>query len=150
MSPFRRLFHRLFHWARAEADLDEEIRFYLDHQLFALLLACLGLYGVLAHGVRRRTKEFAVRIAVGASASDVQRLVARETMWTLVAGLLLGAILAVSTGRVAASLLFGISPYDGATLLVAAGTIVLAGALATWVPARNAGRADPASALRDQ
>jgi len=118
--------------------------------LFALLLACLGLYGVLAYGVRQRTKEFAVRIAVGASASDVQRLVARETMWTLVAGLLLGAILAVSTGRVAASLLFGISPYDSATYLVAAGTIVVAGALATWGPARNAARADPASALRDQ
>ena len=95
-------------------------------------------------------KEFAVRIAVGASASDVVRLVARETIGTLAAGLSLGAILALGTGHVAAGLVFGISPYDAETLLAAVGIIILAAALATWGPARNAGRADPAAALRDQ
>jgi predicted permease len=118
--------------------------------ILALLLACLGLYGVLASGVRSRMKEFAVRIAVGASTSDVVRLVARETIGTLAAGLSLGAILALGTGHVAAGLVFGISPYDAETLLAAVGIIILAAALATWGPARSAGRADPAAALRDQ
>src|SRR5262249_28607037 len=79
----------------------------------ALLLACLGLYGVLAYGVRGRTKEFALRIAVGARPWDVGRLIVRETSAILAVGLLLGALLAVGTGRLAAGLLFGISPYDG-------------------------------------
>jgi predicted permease len=118
--------------------------------ILALLLACLGLYGVLAYGVRRRTKEFAVRIAVGATSSDVERLVARETATILAVGLVLGAILAVSTGRLAAGLLFGLSPYDGATLLIAAIAIVTTSAAATWGPARSASRADPISALRDE
>jgi predicted permease len=118
--------------------------------ILALLLACLGLYGVLAYGVRRRTKEFAVRIALGAHASDVERLVVGETTMILVVGLVIGAILALSTGRLAAGLLFGLSPYDGATLLVSAVAIVVTAAMATWGPARSAARADPASALRDE
>jgi predicted permease len=118
--------------------------------VLALLLACLGLYGVLAYGVRRRTKEFAVRIAVGARASDVERLVVRETSSILAIGLVLGAILAVGAGRLAAGLLFGLSPYDGPSLLIAALAIVVTGAVATWGPARNAARADPISALRDE
>jgi predicted permease len=118
--------------------------------VLALLLACLGLYGVLAYGVRRRTKEFAVRIAVGARASDVERLVVRETSSILAIGLVLGAILAVGAGRLAAGLLFGLSPYDGPSLLIAALAIVVTGAVATWGPARNAACADPISALRDE
>ena len=118
--------------------------------ILALLLACLGLYGVLAYGVRRRRKEFAVRIALGARASDVERLVVGETSSILAVGLVVGVILALSTGRLAAGLLFGLSPYDGTTLLIAALAILVTGALATWGPARSAARSDPASALRDE
>jgi predicted permease len=118
--------------------------------ILALLLACLGLYGVLANGVRSRKKEFAVRMAVGARASDVQRLVARETIWIIAVGLVLGVILAVSMGRLAAGLLFGLSPYDGTTLLLATVATLVTAALATWGPARNAARADPASVLRNE
>jgi len=116
--------------------------------ILALLLACLGIYGVLAYRVASRTKEFAVRMAVGASTSDVRRLVAHETAVILALGLLAGAILAITTGRLAAGLLFGLSSYDAATLVGAAVAIVATGAMATWRPTKGAVRANPASVLR--
>jgi putative ABC transport system permease protein len=114
----------------------------------ALLLAAVGIYGVMAYTVSRRTRELGVRMALGATTGDVLRLVLGQGMWTTAVGVLVGAAGTFALTRLMSSLLFGVSPFDPFTL---AGVVVLlAGVslLACWLPARKATRVDPLTALR--
>ena len=114
----------------------------------ALLLASLGLYGVLAHAVTRRTSEIGVRIALGAARGVVVRGVLARGLVLTGTGVVLGLILAVLSGRALAALLYGVSAQDTLTLLTVAVVLIAVGLLASWVPARRATRIDPVAALR--
>ena len=114
----------------------------------ALVLAGVGLYGLMAYGVSRRTREFGIRMAVGASAGSIVKLVLREAGWLVVAGVAAGLAGAWAAGRVVSSMLFGIAPTDLASTLAAVGVLAAAALIAAWVPARRASRVDPNRALR--
>ena len=114
----------------------------------ALVLVMVGLYGLIAYGVARRTREFGVRLAVGARPAGIGRLVVMEACRLLLAGTAIGLVAAWALGRVVKSMLFGITPADPASLIVAAGVLGLAALLAAWIPARRASRTDPMVALR--
>jgi len=114
----------------------------------ALALAGVGQYGVMSHSVARRTREIGVRIALGASRRLVLRDVLRRGLVLALAGFLLGAALLPAIARVIASLLYGVSPADPATLLAAALLLAAISLAAAWIPAFRATRVDPAEALR--
>ena len=114
----------------------------------ALLLAAVGIFGVLSYSVSARTQEIGVRIAVGAEPSDVRWLILRQVLVLTGTGLAIGAVVLAFTARLLEGLLFGVQPVDPVTIaLVAAvfGTVALA---AAWVPALRATRVDPIQALR--
>ena len=114
----------------------------------ALVLAAIGLYSVIAYNVTQRTHEMGVRVALGAQAMDVVRLIVSEGLRIVLPGVALGAVIALVGGRWIAPLLFQVSPKDP-PVLVAVVTILLAVAvLASWLPARRAARVDPNEALR--
>jgi predicted permease len=116
----------------------------------SLFLATVGLYGVMAFSVRRRTQEIGVRMAVGAGSGDVLSMILKQGLWQIGAGILLGVGLGYTLGSAMALLLFGVRPYDPwvftAITLVLGGT----GLLACLVPARRAAAVDPMVALRHQ
>lgn len=114
----------------------------------ALLLAAIGLYGVLWSAVQRRTREIGVRMALGAGRRDIFRLVAGHGMRLVGAGLLLGLAIALATGRLVSGLLFGITPSDAPTLGAVAGFLTIVACVAMFLPARRATRVDPTVALR--
>lgn len=116
----------------------------------ALLLAALGLYGVLAYTVARRTQELGVRIALGATSWNVSRLVVRQGLGVAALGVGLGTVLALAGGRALASLLYGVRPADPLVLALSAAVLLAAAALATWWPARRATKVDPVVALRTE
>jgi predicted permease len=122
--------------------------------LLALLLACVGLYGLLAFSVVQRTAEVGLRIALGARRADVLWMVMREGLVLVLLGILIGAPAALALARLAGSqvqgLLFGLQPTDLATLLLAALAMIAAAALAGYLPARRASRVDPLVALRSE
>jgi len=114
----------------------------------ALLLAGVGLYGVLSYAVTQRTREIGVRMALGARPAQALALVARESAGVVGAGLAVGALGAVLAARLYAGLLFGIPPSDPLSLFAALLVLAGVGVLATLLPARRAARVDPAVALR--
>lgn len=114
----------------------------------AVVLACVGLYGVMAYGVARRQGEIGVRIALGASRTAVVRLVLGETMLLVILGVALGVPAALGTTHFLRSLLFGLSPSDPATIAGMVIAMAAVGALAGWIPARRAARVDAVTALR--
>jgi predicted permease len=116
--------------------------------LFALLLASVGLYGIMSYAVTRRTNEIGIRMALGAHTGDVVRLVMKETMLLVTIGVAIGLGAALATTRLISSLLFGLTPNDPATIVVAAMLMISVAALAGYLPARRASRVDPMSALR--
>jgi predicted permease len=116
--------------------------------VLAALLAAIGLYGVIAYMVARRQNEIGVRMALGANAGSVVRLVLREAMMLLAVGLVIGTALALWAGKAADKMLFGLKPNDALTF-VAAGLLLAVAALAAgYIPARRASRLDPMNALR--
>jgi len=115
--------------------------------VLAAVLACVGIYGVLAFGVGQRGREIAVRRAIGASAARVARGVVGDGLWLVLAGLVVGMLLTLAGGRVLRGLLFGIDPGDPATLVAVASLMALAGLLAAALPAWRAARRSPATAL---
>ncbi len=116
----------------------------------ALLMAAIGLYGVMSYSMARRTGEIGIRMALGASQGSVLWLAMRETLWLVAMGLALGLASAWWLGRVVQSQLFGLSAEDPVAIGVAVAAIVGAAALAGFVPARRAARVDPMTALRSE
>jgi macrolide transport system ATP-binding/permease protein len=118
--------------------------------VLALLLATIGVYGLKAYEVSRRTREIGIRMALGASARDVKRLFLREGARTTVVGLMVGVALAAGIGKLASGLLYRVSPFDPFVLTVAAGVLASAAILAAYIPARRATRIVPLDALRSE
>jgi len=114
----------------------------------ALILAAVGLYGVLAFTVAQRNFEMGVRVALGARPLDVLALVTRQGMVLVAGGLVLGLGLAIAASRVVASLLYRVAPTDPVAYLAAGTLLIVVGGVACYVPARRASRADPTTALR--
>jgi putative ABC transport system permease protein len=116
----------------------------------ALVLAAVGLYGVLAYVVAQRTSEIGVRIALGAQQRHVVGEVLRSALGLAVIGLLLGLACAFGATRLLASFLFGVSPLDPATFAAVPAILLVVTLLASYVPARRAASVDPMSALRTE
>jgi predicted permease len=114
----------------------------------AALLATIGLYGVIAYIAVRRRNEIGIRMALGASRSQVLSLVLREAALVVATGMGIGAVCSLALGHTAASLLFGLEAYDPLTFLAAAALLAAAAAFGSYLPARRAARMDPMTALR--
>lgn len=116
----------------------------------ALLLAAIGIYGVVSYSVSRRMHEMGVRMALGATSAEILRLVMREAMGLASLGILLGAAAAFFVSRTLRSLIYGISPIDPATYSLAIAVIAVAAFLGCWGPAAHAASANPVNALRSE
>jgi len=114
----------------------------------AALLAAIGLYGVMAYAVARRTNEIGIRLALGAGRADVQWMVLRESLWMVAAGLALGIPAALALTKLVRGSLYGIEPNDPLSFVAAGALMVAVAATAAWIPARRAARVDPMRALR--
>jgi ABC-type lipoprotein release transport system permease subunit len=116
----------------------------------ALLLACVGLYGVLSYTVTRRTQEIGVRMALGARPGVLTRMVIGDGSRIVVAGVAIGAAAAVMVGRLVTTLLAGVTSSDPITLLAVGAALVIVALTASYIPARRAARVDPMAALRTE
>ena len=116
--------------------------------LFALLLASLGIYGVVSYGVNQRTQEIGIRMALGASASGLQVRIITQTLGLAAVGMLIGAAGSWALARALGGLLFGVTATDPVTLLGVPAILTLVAAVAGYLPARRASRIDPSIALR--
>jgi len=118
--------------------------------LGALFLAALGVYGVMAYAVTQRTAEIGVRLALGATESEVLRLVGRQGLKLIGLGMVIGLASALGLTRLMAGLLYGISPSDPPTYFALSFVLAATGLLACWLPVRRAVRIDPMTALRSE
>jgi predicted permease len=118
--------------------------------VLGLLLACVGLYGLLAYGVVRRTKEIGVRMALGAQRGAVLWMVARRALGLVAAGIIVGLPVAWVLARKVQSMLFGLTPTNAGVLAAAVVSLAAAGLVAAYFPARRAARVDPMTALRHE
>jgi ABC-type antimicrobial peptide transport system permease subunit len=116
----------------------------------AVLLATIGLYGVMSYTVARRTNEIGIRVALGAQRADVIGLVLREAGILLVLGVVAGVALALVGARTATSLLYGLKAHDPLTLALAVVALAMVAAVASFLPAHRAARLDPVAALREE
>jgi putative ABC transport system permease protein len=115
-----------------------------------MLLAAVGLYGVMAYNVAQRAQEIGVRIALGASRADVLRLVVRQGFVLVASGLALGVTAAVMTTRLMTTLLFEVSPTNPATFAASVMLLTCVALLACWIPAQKAMEVDPIAVLRSE
>jgi ABC-type antimicrobial peptide transport system permease subunit len=116
----------------------------------ALLLACVGIYGVLAYLTSQRVPEIGVRMALGATARDVMRLVLRQSLGLMVAGVGVGMAAALAAGRILERLVPGVQRTDPLTVAAMISLLVVAALFASFLPARRASRVDPMRALRQE
>ncbi len=116
----------------------------------ALLLACIGIYGVLAYMTGRRVPEFGVRVALGASSGDVMRLVLRQSFGMIAAGVALGIAASLAAGRLLERFVVGVRPAEPLTFITMISVLIAAAVIASFVPARRASRVDPVIALRQE
>jgi predicted permease len=114
----------------------------------SLLLACVGLYGLLSYEVTQRTREIGIRMALGAQPPDVLRIVVRQGVGLSAIGAIIGILVALGATRYLASLLYGVRPFDPPTFLAVALLLTLVAPAACYIPARRASRVDPLVALR--
>jgi ABC-type antimicrobial peptide transport system permease subunit len=114
----------------------------------ALLLAIVGVYGVLSHSIRERTQEIGLRVALGASRSDVMMLILRQGVKMIAIGIAVGFVAASGVTRFLSALLFGVEPIDLPTFALSAALLLVVGAIAAYFPARRATRIEPIDALR--
>jgi predicted permease len=115
---------------------------------FGLLLAAIGLYGVLSFLVAQRTREIGVRMAMGATPANIAGMVERQAGLWVACGMIAGLAAAAGLGQFARGVLYGVSPYDGWSMAAAAGLLAMTAGLSAWWPARRAARVDPAVSLR--
>jgi ABC-type antimicrobial peptide transport system permease subunit len=118
--------------------------------ILALILACIGIYGLMAYDVSRRTSEIGIRMALGAQASQMLRMVLREASWLAVAGIAAGLGAAFLLARFVRSMLYGLTPTDPFILTGSALLLLIVALLSGWGPARRAARTDPMEALRHE
>jgi len=116
----------------------------------ATLLAAIGLFGLASYDVTQRTREIGVRMALGAERRDVTRMVLAQSLALVGGGIVFGTALALAAGRLVASLLFGVQPWNGPTLVGAIAVMLSVASLASLLPARRASRVDPLDALRSE
>jgi putative ABC transport system permease protein len=116
----------------------------------ALLLASLGLYGLLAYSVARRTREIGIRSALGAGRTNLIWLVLREGLGRCLAGLAVGIVASLGAGRLLSGMLYGVQPTDAAVLAAVAAVLGVVSLAASYLPARRAARVDPITALRSE
>jgi len=116
----------------------------------AVLVASIGLFGLMSYSVARRTNEIGIRMALGADRADVVGMVMRESLVLVAAGVAIGAAIALGAGRFVASLLFNLAPADPATMTASAAVMIAISLVAGYLPARTASRVDPMVALRDE
>jgi len=129
--------------------IGDEIRFHRDRLVeLALVIAGMGLFGVLAFQVARRANEIGVRIALGAGRSRVTGIVLRDAAVMVAAGASIGSALALTVTGLARKILYGLTPTDPTAFVVAASVLGTAAVLAGWLPACRASRVDPLVALR--
>jgi ABC-type antimicrobial peptide transport system permease subunit len=125
-------------------------RSYALFGMLALLLASLGLFGLMSYNVARRTNEIGIRMALGAERRNVVGMVLRESAVLVAIGIGIGLIAALAAGRLVTTMLFGIAPTDAVTIASATGTMLLVSMAAAYLPARRASRVDPATALHHE
>ena len=118
--------------------------------VLALVLACIGIYGIMAYAVSQRTNEIGIRMALGAEPGRVLRMVMGEASWITLFGVATGLAGALALGRVIASMLYGLKAWDPLTLAGAATLLILVALGASWVPARRAAGVEPMRALRHE
>ncbi len=136
---------------QVEARFAQERLFALAYSLFgalALLLACIGLFGLMSYSVSRRTNEIGIRMALGAQRAGVVGMVLRESMIMVAVGVVIGLAGALASGRFVESVLFGLSTTDVWTISSAIAMTILVSLAAGYLPARRAARVDPMVALR--
>jgi ABC-type antimicrobial peptide transport system permease subunit len=133
-----------------EARFAQERLFAMAYSLFgglAMLLACIGLFGLMSYNVVRRTNEIGIRMALGARRSDVVWMVLGESLLLVAIGIALGLGIAAASGRFVAAILFGLTARDATAIGAAIALMVVVSALAGYLPARRASRVDPMRAL---
>jgi putative ABC transport system permease protein len=126
------------------------IGMFTSFAVLALIMAAGGVYGVISYSVSQRVQEIGIRMALGAVAGDIGRLVAKETVVLVVIGAVLGLTGGAALARTAASVLFGVSPADPLTYTTVAVTMVSIALLSAYIPVRRATRIDPLTALRTE
>jgi predicted permease len=124
-------------------------RTFAAFSITALLLACVGIYGLTAYTAAERRREVGIRLAIGAQRSDIVTLLLRRGVWLAAAGCAVGLPLAFAASQLLAGLLFRVSPWDALVWAVAPATLVAAVLLSSFMPARQASRLDPAQAMRE-
>ena len=117
--------------------------------ILGLILATVGLYGIISYSVSRRSREIGVRMALGARAGDVERMIVREGMKLATYGVLTGLVLAAGAAQLIGAYLYGVSPLDAPTFIGMSAVFVIVALLASWLPARRAAAASPLVALRE-
>jgi predicted permease len=136
-----------------EADLQEERIFVTltsGFGLLALALACVGIYGIMAYSVANRRNEIGIRMALGAQPAQVRGMILRESTWLAAAGIVVGVGAALGLTRLVKSMLYGIQPWDPATLTGGVLILLIVALAAGWIPARRAARVQPMDALRHE
>ena len=116
--------------------------------VLALLLACIGLYGVMAYRAATRTREIGIRLAIGARQQSVVWMMVRETLLLVTIGAVLGTLASLGVNHFIAAQLFGVTPRDPAAIVVALSVLGCVTLIAGYAPARHASRIDPVQALR--
>jgi ABC-type antimicrobial peptide transport system permease subunit len=136
---------------QVERRFQQEKLFAQAYTLFgglAMLVASIGLFGLMSYTVSRRTNEIGIRMALGAQGADVMRQVLRESMILVAVGVAIGVATAYGAGQLLSTMLFGLAPNDVVTIAGATLIMVAVSALAGFLPARRASRVDPMVALR--
>jgi len=118
--------------------------------VLALALACVGIYGVMAYSVANRTNEIGIRLALGAQPGQVRRMILGESTWLAAAGVIAGVGAALGLTRLVKTMLYGIQPWDPATMIGGVLILLAVALAASWIPARRAARVQPMVALRHE